>query len=1397
MKIVSCRFLLLALISGSAALPALADYQSDVLAQSPVGYWRLNETTQPPIGDVATNRGSLGPAATGYYLGTAVHPGEGALAGSTDAGAWFDGTSGCFVGVPISTGLMPSSAFTVEFWTKPNTTRPDDAGLLSPVASLFRYTTAPANNANGWIFYQAMSGWQFRLGSSAGYQVQLTGTTDPVGGMLYHVVGVFDGANATLYVNGVQEATAALSGAYQPNLTIPLGIGGRGDNAFLYDGMLDEVAIYPAALSATQIQAHYQNGISATPATPYDQLVLSANPLAYYRLNEPAYTPPATLPTAANLGSSGAAGAGAYNPGIQAGAPGSVLAGFGAANFSGGLNGVAGSVTTTATLNDLAKFTVLGWLKRGSEKSVRGGYFGQNDLLEFGDADGGSNIEAWINAYNTNIKIPYPFADNEWGFITLVGDGTKVVLYTNAIAAATKDGVVDTYGSSAYLFNIGGGGIFNATGDVFRGNVDEVAIFDKALTAEQIMNLFIAAGLPPRFSQQPLPPDRVLYEGSAFTLSATVIGTPPLTYQWRKNGSDVQGANSASLAFASLKMTDSGNYDLVVRNDYGSVTSSVVTLEINAVDATPPTLMYATANRGFNQVRVWFSEPVDPATAQNTANYQLSGGLTISSATLSAPAGNPGDNIVDLVTSTQTPGTLYTLTVNGVKDQITPGNTIAPNSTIQFSSWTLASGYLRFEHWDGFSGNTDGDIETALASPRLTSGTPTTEAMISGRFDTETVFTDDTHENYLVRVSGWLTPTESGDYYFFLRSDDASRLYLSANDQLPNPAFDAPIATEPDCCNSFYEPDAGDPSTTPTAIPLVAGQRYGILALLKEGTGGDHLQVAWRKSTDNTPATALPYLPGRYLSTYVDPNTDLAITQQPVDQGATLPSAGIEVFSRDFNANDGGFTATNSDPAPPGPWTYDSASGTWLANGGESDCTGPYNSLLNSPAYVMLQDGTLSLSFNHRYSFEGDRWDAGQVRISVNGGAFTLVPADNFTANGYAPGLIQGSGIANGQRAFNGDSPGYATGQFITSKAVLGSFSKGDSVVVQFAGAWDDCTTALQPGWVIDSMKIDIMPMIIQDFSKTNGAFTVVTSTNTLPGPWTYVATNGQWVANGGSADCTGPYNSILSSPAFVVPQTDEVTLNFTHRYSFESGQWDAGQVRVSVNGGPFTPVPAASFSANGYAPGVVEGTGILNGQPGFNGDSPGYSTNGYITSSAVLGTFSQNDTIALQFIGAWDECTTASIPGWAIKNLQLVFGKAAKASTFNVTATASKQGTPVAVAYQWQRNDGAGFVDILNANTPAFSIYPTQADLAATFRVLVSVPGKALASSEVKLVEGAIQTPEIGIQSAGGVVTITFTGKLQSATTANGPYNDVQNATSPYVVPNTATGSMFFRATR
>jgi hypothetical protein len=62
----------------------------------------------------------------------------------------------------------------------------------------------------------------------------------------------------------------------------------------------------------------------------------------------------------------------------------------------------------------------------------------------------------------------------------------------------------------------------------------------------------------------------------------TAIGTPPLSYQWTKNGTSIATQTTTSLALVNLQATDTGNYAVVVTNLYGAVTSSVVHLTVAA-----------------------------------------------------------------------------------------------------------------------------------------------------------------------------------------------------------------------------------------------------------------------------------------------------------------------------------------------------------------------------------------------------------------------------------------------------------------------------------------------------------------------------------------------------------------------------------------------------------------------------------------------------------------------------------------------------------------------------------------------------------------------------------------------------------------------------------------------
>ncbi len=80
---------------------------------------------------------------------------------------------------------------------------------------------------------------------------------------------------------------------------------------------------------------------------------------------------------------------------------------------------------------------------------------------------------------------------------------------------------------------------------------------------------------------------------------SVTYGTPPFTYQWRKNGASISGATSASYAIAAATAGDAGTYGVIVNDATGSTSSSNVDLVINPPAA--PVVTLSPANRTITQ----------------------------------------------------------------------------------------------------------------------------------------------------------------------------------------------------------------------------------------------------------------------------------------------------------------------------------------------------------------------------------------------------------------------------------------------------------------------------------------------------------------------------------------------------------------------------------------------------------------------------------------------------------------------------------------------------------------------------------------------------------------------------------------------------------------------------
>jgi hypothetical protein len=212
-----------------------------------------------------------------------------------------------------------------------------------------------------------------------------------------------------------------------------------------------------------------------------------------------------------------------------------------------------------------------------------------------------------------------------------------------------------------------------------------------------------------------------------------------------------------------------------------------------------------------------------------------------------------------LTTTAQAQGTNYTLTVNNVQDNA--GNAIAAGTQFTFGSYGLVAARVKIEQYNNLPGAGWTDLQAAVADPKYPNSPDVSGYLNNGLTYGEPSFGNTYGDNYMARLTGVLIPKETGSYNFFVRSDDASALYINKTGAgIPDAATATPDAEEHGCCAAFEEIGAGDngDGTFPTSVPiaLVAGQKYGVLYLVKEGGGGDWGQVAMRKAGTTTPAAS-------------------------------------------------------------------------------------------------------------------------------------------------------------------------------------------------------------------------------------------------------------------------------------------------------------------------------------------------------------------------------------------------------------------------------------------------------------------------------------------------------------------------------------------------------------
>jgi hypothetical protein len=99
------------------------------------------------------------------------------------------------------------------------------------------------------------------LVSAYGDDLSFTAPSSIADGLWHHVVVTYSAGSATAYLDGVAVGTQSFSRALNTApTTTGLRLGSTHDGGGAYYGALDEVAVYPKALTAAQVSAHYHAG---------------------------------------------------------------------------------------------------------------------------------------------------------------------------------------------------------------------------------------------------------------------------------------------------------------------------------------------------------------------------------------------------------------------------------------------------------------------------------------------------------------------------------------------------------------------------------------------------------------------------------------------------------------------------------------------------------------------------------------------------------------------------------------------------------------------------------------------------------------------------------------------------------------------------------------------------------------------------------------------------------------------------------------------------------------------------------------------------------------------------------------------------------------------------------
>ncbi len=448
---------------------------------------------------------------------------SGAVAKGASLGA------GGFIDVAHSANLA-NPRFTLEALVRPDGPGPNNDSLGSVI--LLKNFSGSVSSAG--LYWRAIDNrFLFTFGDSATERILSTNTFAP--GQFHHVLGTYNGATFRLYVNGVQEGQLALVKTVSYSAGIPWCIGSN-TPAFrslgsprTWNGVIDEVAVYSRALTAAEASAQYGAGMSGKckPVLPGFCLPAPGGLVSWWPFD-------------------------GSTADIQDGNSASATSGvsFTAGRVDDGLSLASGGFVDVAHTANLAnqRFTIAAWVRADGAGPNNDAFGSVIVAKQKSPPAGNTDVPIWLtwsaatnqfqfgfgNVSTQRIFSAQTFPSGQFHHVAGTYDGSAFQLFVDGTLQGQFNLVKTIEYDAAIPWTIGGNGPPFRAGSfprTWNGIIDEVEIYDHALSADELQDAFAARSnghckvfdiVAPAVTIDS-PADRAVVNGTSVTLTVTII----------------------------------------------------------------------------------------------------------------------------------------------------------------------------------------------------------------------------------------------------------------------------------------------------------------------------------------------------------------------------------------------------------------------------------------------------------------------------------------------------------------------------------------------------------------------------------------------------------------------------------------------------------------------------------------------------------------------------------------------------------------------------------------------------------------------------------------------------------------------------------------------------------